>query len=122
MQALWARAPALTLTPARSAFLLRSLTRAKPGRNCSGAREPSRRIFQCLLSSRIFHLALIYVGLDKWADAFRFARLLYREGDIDQAYTMAKLALACKPLDKRNKDLVEELKKRISESAKPASA
>jgi tetratricopeptide (TPR) repeat protein len=52
---------------------------------------------------------------------FRLARLLYREGDVSQAYAMAKLALACRPLDNRNKELVDELKKRIDESENQTS-
>jgi len=45
---------------------------------------------------------------------YRLAKLLYQEGDIQQAYEMANLALASNPLNDRNKELVQELKRRVS--------
>jgi hypothetical protein len=43
------------------------------------------------------------------------ASLLYREGDLTEAYEMAQGALAAKPLDDRNKDLVKELRRKVEE-------
>ena len=52
---------------------------------------------------------------------YSLARLLYRQGDIRNAYDMACAALATKPLDDRNKALVSELKDRVERSeASPA--
>lgn len=45
---------------------------------------------------------------------YRFARFLYHEGDIHQAYEMAKAALTTNPLNARNKALLQELKKNLS--------
>jgi len=44
---------------------------------------------------------------------YRLARLLYREGDIPQAYQLAMAALASNPTRQRNKDLVRDLKKKM---------
>ncbi len=46
---------------------------------------------------------------------FRLARLLYHEGDITNAYEMAMAALECNPVDPRNKALVADLKKKLSD-------
>lgn len=45
---------------------------------------------------------------------YRFAHLLYQQGDFKQAFEIAKAALATNPLNSRNKDLVQELKKKIA--------
>jgi len=50
---------------------------------------------------------------------YMLASLLYREGDLTEAYEMAKGALAAKPLDDRNKDLVKELRRKVEEVKQP---
>lgn len=44
---------------------------------------------------------------------YTLAQLLYHEGETTEAYECAKAAIATKPLDARNKALVEELKKKL---------
>jgi len=51
---------------------------------------------------------------------YRLSKLLYREGDIEQAYNMAKAALVSNPLNARNKMLLQELKARIAETSATA--
>jgi Tfp pilus assembly protein PilF len=50
------------------------------------------------------------------------ARLLYREGDIQEAYKMATAALLCNPVNPRNKSLVQELKSKIADVAGTAKS
>jgi len=45
----------------------------------------------------------------------RLARLLYRLGEIKEAFEMAKAALATKPVDERNKALVREFRDKLNE-------
>ena len=40
------------------------------------------------------------------------ARVLYHQGEIEEAYEFAKDAMAADPLDDRNKTLVQELKEK----------
>jgi tetratricopeptide (TPR) repeat protein len=52
---------------------------------------------------------------------YRLARLLYREGDIQQAYQAAIAALTGNPTSERNKDLVRDLKRKIDDNKVIAS-
>lgn len=47
---------------------------------------------------------------------YSLAGLLYRQGEIHQAYEMAIAALAGNPLNERNKELVRELKKKVTDT------
>lgn len=52
---------------------------------------------------------------------YQLSRLLYKDGDAEQALEMAKAALVCNPMNERNKALVSELRKKIAD-ATPAPA
>jgi tetratricopeptide (TPR) repeat protein len=45
---------------------------------------------------------------------YRLAELLYHEGEIQQAFDMANAALATNPLNDRNKELVQQIKRKIA--------
>lgn len=49
---------------------------------------------------------------------YLYGRLLYRQGEIKQAYDMAKAALVSNPLNARNKALVQEMKDKVLELGK----
>jgi tetratricopeptide (TPR) repeat protein len=48
---------------------------------------------------------------------YLLSRLLYRDGDIKEAFQMAKTALVGNPLSARNKALVQDLKNKVAEAA-----
>ena len=50
---------------------------------------------------------------------YRLARLLYHEGETQEALEMAKAALVANPVNESNKKLVQDLRKKMAEVAQP---
>ena len=67
-----------------------------------------------LESAEHYFRRAIQIDPDNSFAYYNLARLLYRIGDIRAAYEMAISALASRPVDDRNKQLVQELKSKVS--------
>ena len=70
-----------------------------------------------MISAEEYYAKAIQAILNYARAYYRMARLLYRQNDIARAYDMARLALACSPLDAGNKELIRELRIRLGGDA-----
>ncbi len=67
-------------------------------------------------SAEYYYRRAIEQDRDNSLAYYTLARLLYRGGDVNQAYEYATYALASRPLDQHNKALVKELKEKVAKS------